>query len=120
MILKNSKGAALMQVLLVTIVLAGMSAMLLRATLSRTMTVRHVVAVVGHAIRADSGTRKEPPPWPVPQTTTLQVNHHRDGPLSRSRPRRVVGRASGSSPCAAWSSADSSPSSSRPPTSTWA
>ena len=54
MILKNNKGAALMQVLLVTVVLAGMSAMLLRATLSRTMTVRQTRRNVSTQIMADS------------------------------------------------------------------
>lgn len=38
--LKNNKGAALLQVLLVTVVLAGMATMLLRASLSRTTTAR--------------------------------------------------------------------------------
>lgn len=54
MILKNSKGAALMQVLLVTIVLAGMSAMLLRATLSRTMTARQTRRAVSTQLMVDS------------------------------------------------------------------
>lgn len=38
--LNNKKGAALLQVLLVTAVLAGMATMLLRASLSRTTTAR--------------------------------------------------------------------------------
>ncbi|MDD7579134.1 MAG: hypothetical protein PUK24_06290 [Elusimicrobia bacterium] len=38
--LNNKKGAALLQVLLVTVVLAGMATMLLRASLSRTTTAR--------------------------------------------------------------------------------
>lgn len=38
--LKNKKGAALLQVLLVTVVLAGMATMLLRASLSRATTAR--------------------------------------------------------------------------------
>lgn len=38
--LKNQKGAALLQVLLVTVVLAGMATMLLRASLSRATTAR--------------------------------------------------------------------------------
>lgn len=38
--LNNTKGAALLQVLLVTVVLAGMATMLLRASLSRTTTAR--------------------------------------------------------------------------------
>ncbi len=38
--LRNKKGAALLQVLLVTVVLAGMATMLLRANLSRTTTSR--------------------------------------------------------------------------------
>lgn len=38
--LRNQKGAALLQVLLVTVVLAGMAAMLLRSSLSRTTTAR--------------------------------------------------------------------------------
>lgn len=38
--LQNKKGAALLQVLLVTAVLAGMATMLLRASLSRTTTAR--------------------------------------------------------------------------------
>ena len=40
MILKNKKGAALLQVLLVTVILAGMATMLLRASLSRTTAAR--------------------------------------------------------------------------------
>lgn len=39
--LRTKKGAALLQVLLVTVVLAGMATMLLRASLSRTTTARH-------------------------------------------------------------------------------
>lgn len=38
--IKNNKGAALMQVLLITIILAGIATMLLRATLSRTTSAR--------------------------------------------------------------------------------
>lgn len=38
--LKNKKGAALLQVLLVTVVLAGITTMLLRASLSRTTAAR--------------------------------------------------------------------------------
>lgn len=38
--LNNQKGAALLQVLLITVVLAGMATMLLRASLSRTTTAR--------------------------------------------------------------------------------
>ncbi|MGN0017240.1 MAG: hypothetical protein ACI37O_07890 [Candidatus Avelusimicrobium sp.] len=38
--LNNKKGAALLQVLLVTVVLAGIATMLLRASLSRTTTAR--------------------------------------------------------------------------------
>jgi len=38
--MKNNKGAALMQVLLITLVLAGISTMLLRVTLSRTTSAR--------------------------------------------------------------------------------
>lgn len=38
--LRNQKGAALLQVLLVTVVLAGMATMLLRSSLSRTTTAR--------------------------------------------------------------------------------
>ncbi len=38
--LKNKRGAALLQVLLVTVVLAGMATMLLRASLSRTTAAR--------------------------------------------------------------------------------
>jgi hypothetical protein len=38
--LKNKKGAALLQVLLITVVLGGMAAMLLRASLSRTSSAR--------------------------------------------------------------------------------
>ena len=36
----NKKGAALMQVLLITIILAGIATMILRATLSRTSSAR--------------------------------------------------------------------------------
>ena len=38
--LKTNKGAALLQVLLITVVLAGMATMLLRASLSRTSSMR--------------------------------------------------------------------------------
>ena len=42
MVLSSKKGAALLQVLLVTAVLAGIATMLLRASLARTSTVRQV------------------------------------------------------------------------------
>lgn len=42
MVLSSKKGSALLQVLLVTAVLAGIATMLLRASLSRTSTVRQV------------------------------------------------------------------------------
>lgn len=54
MFIKNNKGAALMQVLLVTVVLAGMAAMLLRATLSRTITARHTRRSVSTQLLVDS------------------------------------------------------------------
>ena len=54
MFIKNNKGAALMQVLLVTVVLAGMAAMLLRATLSRTRTARHTRRSVSTQLMVDS------------------------------------------------------------------
>ena len=54
MFIKNNKGAALMQVLLVTVVLAGMAAMLLRATLSRTITARHTRRSVSTQLMVDS------------------------------------------------------------------
>ena len=38
--IKNKRGAALMQVLLITMILAGMATMLLRASLSRTASAR--------------------------------------------------------------------------------
>lgn len=46
MILLNKKGAALMQVLLVTVVLAGMATMLLRSMLSRSTASRRTVRTV--------------------------------------------------------------------------
>lgn len=54
MFIKNKKGAALMQVLLVTAVLAGMAAMLLRATLGRTMTVFQTRRFVSTQVLVDS------------------------------------------------------------------
>ena len=54
MFIKNKKGAALMQVLLVTVVLSGMAAMLLRASLSRTMTARVTRRAVSTQILVDS------------------------------------------------------------------
>ncbi len=46
--LHNKKGAALLQVLLVTVVLAGMATMLLRANLSRTTTSRQTRRMVSN------------------------------------------------------------------------
>ena len=43
---KNNKGAALLQVLLVTVILAGLAAMLLRASLSRSSSARQTHRVV--------------------------------------------------------------------------
>ncbi len=44
--IKNKRGAALMQVLLITMILAGMATMLLRASLSRTSSARKTRRVV--------------------------------------------------------------------------
>lgn len=78
MILKNSKGAALMQVLLVTIVLAGMSAMLLRATLSRTMTVRQTRRNVSTQIMADSCMAEVNSLWAAKSVATFRSDFEGD------------------------------------------
>ena len=52
--LKNKKGAALLQVLLVTAVLGGMAAMLLRAQLSRTTSVRQTRKAVSQELLIES------------------------------------------------------------------
>ena len=52
--LKNNKGAALMQVLLVTAVLAGMATMLLRASLSRMTSVRQTRLSVSQELLIES------------------------------------------------------------------
>lgn len=52
--LKNKKGAALLQVLLVTVVLAGMATMLLRASLSRTTTARQTRRTVSGQMLVNS------------------------------------------------------------------
>lgn len=48
--LHNKKGAALLQVLLVTVVLAGMATMLLRANLSRTTTARQTRQAISNQL----------------------------------------------------------------------
>ena len=52
--LKNKKGAALLQVLLITVVLAGMATMLLRASLSRTSTARQTRRTVSAQLLVNS------------------------------------------------------------------
>lgn len=52
--LKNKKGAALLQVLLITVVLAGMATMLLRASLSRTSTARQTRRTVKAQLQVNS------------------------------------------------------------------
>lgn len=52
--LKNKKGAALLQVLLVTVVLAGMATMLLRASLSRTTAARQTRRTVSGQMLVNS------------------------------------------------------------------
>lgn len=52
--LNNKKGAALLQVLLVTVVLAGMATMLLRASLSRTTTARQTRRTVSAQLLVNS------------------------------------------------------------------
>lgn len=52
--LTNKKGAALLQVLLVTVVLAGMATMLLRASLSRTTTSRQTRRTVSGQMLIDA------------------------------------------------------------------
>ena len=52
--LHNKKGAALMQVLLATAVLAGMATMLLRASLSRTSSVRQIRQTVSTELLIES------------------------------------------------------------------
>ena len=78
MILKNNKGAALLQVLLVTVVLAGMSAMLLRATLSRTMTVRQTRRNVSTQIMADSCMAEVNSLWAAKSVATFRSDFEGD------------------------------------------
>ena len=56
MIFKNKKGAALLQVLLVTVILAGMATMLLRASLSRTTAARKTSQCIMYCKDASAGT----------------------------------------------------------------
>ena len=60
--LHNKRGAALLQVLLVTVVLAGMATMLLRANLSRTTTSRQTRRAVSAPMHPgwaqDAGSRR--------------------------------------------------------------
>lgn len=78
MILKNNKGAALMQVLLVTVVLAGMSAMLLRATLSRTMTARQTRRNVSTQIMTDSCMAEVNSLWAAKSANTFRSDFQGD------------------------------------------
>ncbi len=78
MILKNNKGAALMQVLLVTVVLAGMSTMLLRATLSRTMTARQTRRNVATQVMADSCMAEVNSLWAAKSETAFRSDFFGD------------------------------------------
>ncbi len=63
--LHNKKGAALLQVLLVTVVLAGMATMLLRASLSRTTTARQTRRAVASQMLINSCQAEVSALWAV-------------------------------------------------------
>lgn len=65
MFIKNNKGAALLQVLLVTAILAGMATMLLRVSLSRTSAARTTRRIVGGQLIAESCQEKVNAVWSV-------------------------------------------------------
>ncbi len=74
----NKKGAALMQVLLVTVVLAGMAAMLLRATLSRTMTARQTRRSVSTQILVDSCMAEVNSLWAAKSSEAFRSDYQGD------------------------------------------
>ena len=63
--LHNKKGAALLQVLLVTVVLAGMATMLLRASLSRTTTARQTRRAVASQMLINSCQAEVSAMWAI-------------------------------------------------------
>lgn len=72
MILSNKKGAALMQVLLVTVVLAGMATMLLRAMLSRSTSSRRTVRTVSAQTLMNSCMSEVNMFWSLKKPTVFQ------------------------------------------------
>lgn len=77
--IKNSKGAALMQVLLVTVVLAGMAAMLLRASLARTMTARYTRRAVSTQLLVDSCMAEVNSLWASKSPSAFYGDYQGDG-----------------------------------------
>ena len=70
--LRNTKGAALMQVLLVTAILAGMATMLLRASLSRTTSARQTRQSVSTELLIESCQAEINMMWSQKKPETFQ------------------------------------------------
>ena len=70
--LRNQKGAALLQVLLVTVVLAGMATMLLRASLSRTTTARQTRRTVSSQLLINACQAEVNALWSVKKGPVFQ------------------------------------------------
>ncbi len=68
---KNKKGAALLQVLLVTAILAGMATMLLRASLSRTTAARKTRRTVSAQLLVQSCMAEVNTLWSLKSTETF-------------------------------------------------
>ena len=84
-ILKNKKGAALMQVLLITAILAGIATMLLRASLSRTASARKTRRQVSAQVLIKSFMSQVNDLWTAKNPTAF-YRDMRDGTMYCSKP----------------------------------
>ena len=84
-ILKNKKGAALMQVLLITAILAGIATMLLRASLSRTASARKTRRQVSAQVLIQSCMSQVNDLWTAKNPTAF-YRDMRDGTMYCSNP----------------------------------
>lgn len=84
-ILKNKKGAALMQVLLITAILAGIATMLLRASLSRTASARKTRRQVSAQVLIQSCMSQVNDLWSSKNPTAF-YRDLRDGSMYCSNP----------------------------------
>lgn len=76
LIMKNSRGAALLQVLMLSALLAGLSVMVLRATLSRQVTARQTRHAVGAEAAVEACNAEIQNMWAVmnPETYKNQLS----------------------------------------------